>query len=107
MNRRNKHKQEGSNWKHEEIPTLVVSINKYDEAMNLIDKLKTAGVEGNITEGGVNLSIDDPGQLTSAEAILNNLGLQIQVGITNAEAGRHTIHKINTEKKRRNNAPNN
>lgn len=107
VNRIMQRKEQGNNWKREEIPNLVVSINTYDKALELIEKLNDGGVEGNITEGGVILSIYNLEQLTVTESILTSFGLQIQVGITNFEAGRHTIHALNTAKKRKKNAPNN
>ncbi len=101
--RREKRKKEADKWQREEIPTLVVSVTNYNKAVDIIEKLKSVGVESNITEGGINLSLESLDQLSASETVLQPMKLRIQVGITNAEKGRNKIKQMNTEKRRKSN----
>lgn len=86
------------------VPNIVVSVPRYELAIDVILRLKKIGVEANITEGGLMLHLEKIEELAAAAKVLEEVQLRPQLGVTNFEAGRNAIRDINQENRRRGNA---
>jgi len=74
--------------------TPVVSTKSYDQATKVIADLKEAGVEANITEGGISVRIESEGNHTRATEILEQKGLDLEIGQTFAATFREALRSL-------------
>jgi len=72
-------------------PNIVVGTKTYEQAQTLVEGFKNIRIDSGITEGGVMLHMNNKWELKRARKYLNQIGLRMNLGITQKEDGRKII----------------